>query len=271
MTAPPTDVDDRPRPTPIDPRIRARRIEVQRDVGRRRLQRLVVVGVLLGVLLLAVAATFSPVADVDRIEVEGTFRTPSDAIVEAGGIEVGDPTLYVDAGGAEAAVGELPWIASVAVERELPDTVRYVVEEREPTAVAGTADGRSAVVDAQGRVVEVVAAEPSTVGLPVLEGVVAPPEPGGRLGDGADATLRVARALPGGLAPSVAVVRSADDGTVELSLTPAGTARMGEADDLEGAFVALASVLGAVRPECVAEVDVAVPSAPVLTRVPGCQ
>ena len=55
------------RPTPIDPRIQARRIEVQRGVGRRRLQRLVDVG-----LVLAVAAGFaialrSPLLDVDAV------------------------------------------------------------------------------------------------------------------------------------------------------------------------------------------------------------
>ena len=44
-----------------------------------------------------------------------------------------------------------------------------------------------------------------------------------------------------------------------------------EGDELDEAFVALASVLGAVAPTCVDIVDVSVPAAPVLTRVPGCQ
>jgi cell division protein FtsQ len=273
MTPPPgTDTEAPParRPAPIDPRIRARRIEVQRDAGRRRLHRLTVAGVVAGVLLLVVASAFTPVADVDRIEVEGMFRTSSDAIVEAGGVERGDPTLLVDTGAAAAAIGELPWIADVDVQRSFPGTIRYVVHEREPLAVAGTPDGRAAVVDREGRVVEVAEGEAAALGLPVLEGVVGPTEVGARLGAAAEPVLRVARDVPGGLVASVAAVRTGDDG-VELALVPTGTAHLGEADDLDGAFVALASVLGAVRPACVGVIDVAVPSAPVLTRVPGCQ
>ena len=73
------------RPTPIDPRIQARRIEVQRGVGRRRLQRLVDVG-----LVLAVAAGFalalrSPLLDVDAVRVAGAERTARRGGARAGG------------------------------------------------------------------------------------------------------------------------------------------------------------------------------------------
>ncbi len=44
-----------------------------------------------------------------------------------------------------------------------------------------------------------------------------------------------------------------------------------DGDDLEGAYVALATVLSAVVPACVGTIDVAVPATPVLTGVPGCQ
>jgi len=223
-----------------------------------------------GVLVLLAASAFTPVVDVDRIEVEGMFRTAADEVVAAGGIDRGDPTLLVDTTAAADAVRELPWVAEVEVQRTFPGTVRYVVHEREPAAVAVTADGRSAVVDREGRVVEVLDGEPSSLGLPVLEGAVVSAERGADLEAAGGDLLRVARAVPGGLLESVAAVRTGEDG-IELALTPTGTAHLGESDDLAGAFVALASVLGAVRPECVDVIDVAVPPAPVLTRVPGCQ
>jgi cell division protein FtsQ len=276
---PPTDLDEPPASpavvdagpkAPMDPRFRARRIEVRRDEGRRRLQRLVALGVLAGVVVVLVGLAFTPVADVDRIVVEGTFRTSPDVVADAGGIHRGDPTVLVDTGAAAAAVAALPWVDEVEVERSFPGTVRYVVQEREPLAVATTADGRLAVLDGHGQVVEVLDGDPSAVDLPLLEGVVGPTEPGEAVGDDADLLVRAARELPGGLAPVVASVRAADDG-VELALVPTGVAHLGGADDLEGAYVALATVLSAVTPACVGTIDVAVPASPVLTGVPGCQ
>jgi hypothetical protein len=158
----------------------------------------------------------------------------------------------------------------VQVERSFPGTVRYVVEEREPLAVATTVDGRLAVLDGDGQVVEVVEGDPSTVDLPLLDGVVGPTEPGEGVGDDAAVLVRAARELPGGLAPVVASMRIVDEG-VELALVPTGVAHLGDADDLEGAYVALATVLSAVAPACVGTIDVAVPATPVLTGVPGCQ
>ncbi|OWY61607.1 hypothetical protein B7486_62880, partial [cyanobacterium TDX16] len=274
--APPTDVDAPPRRRPfegpaprrredpdapvppggpIDPRFRARRIEVQRDAGRRRLHRLGVLGIVVVLLLVVAGLAFTPLVDVDRIEVEGTFRTDPQDVLEAGGIHRGDPTVLVDSGAAASSVADLPWVADVRVERSFPGTVRYVVVEREPVAAAATADGRAAVLDGEGQVVQVVDGDPAALDLPLLDGVVAPGEQGATVerDDRTEVLLEVARALPGGLVPVVGVVRTGDAG-VELGLVPAGTALLGEADDLEGAYVALASVLGAVTPACVGTV-----------------
>jgi cell division protein FtsQ len=265
--------DEPPAPrAPIDPRFRARRIEVRRDAGRRRLYRLGVLGVLVVVLLVLAGLAFTPLFDVDRLEVEGTFRTDPQDVLEAGDIHRGDPTVLVDASAATAAVAALPWVADVHVERSFPGTVRYVVVEREPAAAALTDGGRGVVLDGEGQVVQVVEGDPAALDLPLLDGVVAPAEQGATIDrdDRTELLLEVARALPGGLVPVVGEVRTGDAG-VELGLVPTGTALLGEADDLEGAYVALASVLGAVTPACVGTVDVAVPAAPVLTAVPGCQ
>jgi hypothetical protein len=131
---------------PIDPRIRARRIEVARGTGRRRLRR---IGV--GALVVAAGAAGWGVAqsallDVDRIEVEGAEQTGQEAVRSAIGIDPGDPLVSVDLGGAEEAVAELPWVASATVHRGWPGSIRVAVEERRAVAAvrAGAPDAEPA-------------------------------------------------------------------------------------------------------------------------------
>ena len=257
---------------PIDPRFRARRIEVRRDEGRRRLRRLAVLAGVVGLLLLVPALAFTPLADVDRIEVAGTFRTDPQDVVDAGGIDRGAPTLLADTAAAERRVAALPWVAEVRVVRSLPGTVRYVVTEREPRAVAATVDGRAAVLDAEGQVVQVLDGQADEVDLPLLSEVVVEARPGAVVPEDARVAdlVEVAARLPGGLVPVVDQVRSDEQG-VHLLLVPTGTVQLGDSEDLDDAFVALSSVLTAIAPSCVGAIDVSVPSAPVLTRVPGCQ
>jgi cell division protein FtsQ len=270
VSAPTAEVDAPASPRPINPKIRARRIEVQRDAGRRRLVRLLAGAGAGALVLVALALTQSPLLDVDRIQVEGMYRTPADQVAEVGGIQAGDAMVSVSTGEAADRVRELPWVAEVSVERSWPSTVRYVVREREPLAVAATADGGVAVIDREGKVVEVLADPAVSTGLPLLEGVTAPSEAGARLGTEADGLVAAAAAVPEGLAERVTAVR-APEGGLEVVLAPAGVARLGSLEDLDDAFLALASVLTDVSGACVSVVDVAVPAAPVLTAVPGCQ
>ena len=71
----------------IDPRIRARRIEVQRGMGRRRLQRLVDVGLVLAVAAGFAVALRSPLLDVDAVRVAGQrAHRRAELVVERAGI-----------------------------------------------------------------------------------------------------------------------------------------------------------------------------------------
>lgn len=249
----------------MDPRLRARRIEVKRQSGRRRLRWVVVVGVLLAVVLGAAGALVSPALDVDRVQVDGVYRTSPEQVREAAGIDVGAPLASIDEAGAAAGVAALPWVADADVRRRWPGTVVVEVRERVPVAVAATASVGTAVVDGAGWVVEVrgEAAEPT--GLLSLEGVVAPEEVGRRLGTEADAVLAAAAAVPEGLADRLEQLRVGDGGP-EAVLAGGAVARLPQGDALDEGYVALASVLAAADPACVATVDVRVPDAPVLTR-----
>ena len=250
----------------IDPRFRARRVEVRRSAGRRRLRWLLVTGAVVAVVLSAAATTLTPALDVDRIVVTGQFRTSVDDVIDAGGIHRGRPMAFVDLGAAERRIEALPWVDSVEVSRSWPGTIRYVLREREPAAVVAAGE-RWLAADAEGRVVTELEGQPTD--LPVVEGTDTSLEVGGATAGADRMAFAVAAALPPSVRPLVATVRW-DGDAATIHLAAGGTASMGDGEDLEAKGVALASVLAARDPACVGHLDVSIPSAPVLTPSPGC-
>ena len=256
--------------TPIDPRFRARRRDIRRHQGRRRLRRL---GGVALVACLAVAgglAVLSPVLDVDRVEVRGTSRTGPDEVRRAAGIEPGDPMVTVRSGRAGGAVESLPWVARATVAREWPATVVVSVEERQAAAVADAGGGRRVLVDPQGRQLAVLApGEDPGPRLPSLSGPPFDPAPGQSLASWAGGALDAARRLQVGFDGATVHVAVLDGGLVEARLQGAGAGdlvvRFGEPDRLEDKVQALLSVLAAAGP-APAVVDVRAPNAPALTR-----
>ncbi len=81
----------------INPRIRERRIEVQREAGRRRLRVLLVVSSVLSAVGLAFLAVTSPVLDVDHIRIVGAQHVTLAQVRAASSVHVHDHLLFVDA------------------------------------------------------------------------------------------------------------------------------------------------------------------------------
>jgi cell division protein FtsQ len=250
----------------VDPRIRRRRVEVQRQEGRRRLRVLVGITAVVAVGCGGWAATGSPLLDVDRVVVEGTSHTPVAEVVAATQIRPGRPMIDVDIRGAERGVDALPWVQQTAVRRQWPGRVRVVVTERTPVAATRTADGTSALVDASGRVLAEVDGPPA--GLATLSGLPPAGPPGSALAPEGIAALSVALALPpelrdrtSGVAPT-----TGSAGEVELRLAPEGTIRLGPPDHLQAKFDAIRAVMAQVDLRNLAVLDVRRPDSPVLTR-----
>ena len=264
---PPTATVERPSTAPIDPRIRARRIAVRRDEGRRRLHRLAALGVIVAVGLMSVLVTRSPVLDVDRIAVRGANHASADAVRAATGIHRHSPMTDLDLGRARDRVLLLPWVNSATVTREWPVTVEVSVVERTPVAAAPASNGGFMLVDAEGRLLEQVPAPPP--GVVVLVDVPPAGAPGDMLDPSAAAALTVASALPPELVPHIAgVVANADGVTLRLSV--GGTARLGTADELPAKLLAVATFVDQVDLTDLCTLDVRVPSAPSLTRGTPC-
>lgn len=265
---PPTSTDER-RPVPaIDPRIRARRIAVQRDVGRRRLHRLGFVAGAATLALCAVGLAISPLLDVDRVVVVGAERADPDVVRRAAGVDLEDPLVTLDAAGAAGRVRAVPWVATATVERAWPSTVRISLVEREAVAALLRSDGRAALVDAGGRVLADVPA--GEVGVLLVSGLAEPGPPGSTVG-GADGAIDVARGLPASLLPRSHGLRVEPDGTMGLRLALGEGEEpvlvvLGDGRRLPEKLTALTTVLASVPLTDVAVIDVAVPSAPALTR-----
>ena len=261
---------------PVDRRIRARRIEVRRTEGRRRLRRLLALGAASAVVLVGWGVVRSPLLDVDEIAVDGAERTAAEELIARSGIAPGDALIDVDTAAAAARVAELPWVAGVEVRRDWSGTVVVSVDERSPDVVVVDPAGTGWLVDADGTVLDV--ADPGGTGLATIEGL-SPPPPGGVLDAGARTALDLAMALPDSVRPVVASVEVregetwlrlvARPGEVDATGAPradGGLVRVGDGRDLEQQVLDLTAVLEQVDLTDLAVLDVRVPSNPVVTR-----
>ncbi len=252
---------------PMDPRLQARRVELLRRQGRRRLRVVVVLAIATA---LAVALWWvllkSPLLTVDAVVVAGAERTDPAAVVTAAGIREGKPLLKVDTQAAEQAVAALPWVDTVVSHRGLGGDVTFTIVEREPVAAVPGAEGWL-LVDADGRVLDQLDAVPPDV--VAVEGIRWQASPGGWIGERALPALEVAVLLPEGLRSRVGAIHQRD-GELQLTLTEGGRVVLGDAGELDQKFLAALTMLVRADLACLDTIDVRAPAVPVLTRLAEC-
>lgn len=254
--------------TAIDPRIRARRIEVQRTVGRRRLQRMVDLGLVVAVALGFAAALRSPLLDVDEVRVSGSERTSVEETIERSGLQIGDQLMDVDLQAAGTGVAMLPWVQDVRLHRGIDGIIDIVITERVAVAVVGEGDA-GVLVDAEGRVLAPAAADaPLAASLVRISDAATGLRPGEDLSGDSDAALRVAARLATAAPGAVATVAVGDE--VTATLVQGGMVRFGDAGLLEAKVRSLRTMLDRVDLGCLAEIDLRLPGSPVLTREEAC-
>jgi len=119
-----------------------------------------------------VAATAAAGFRIEDVEVAGRVETDPNALLSAVGLKRGDPLLAFDPEGARERVEGLPWVASAAVQRFFPDTVRIVIVERRPIAL-WQHNERLSLIDSEGANLGPVALDRAP-GLPLVVGGDAP-------------------------------------------------------------------------------------------------
>jgi cell division protein FtsQ len=246
-------------------RLRRRRIDVTRSVGRRRLRRLVVLMTLSTVALGTVFALRSAMFDVDHVEVQGAVRTDEGDLVAASGIELGEAMLNLDVASARRSIAQMPYVASVSVRRDWPNKARIEIVEREPLYEVSSA-GRFATVSDDGVVVE-IHEEPT--GLPAVRGgtgIVAL-----AVGDPFDASEEVGvliEAIGPNLSRWVDGVELRSGRGLVLNLVGDAEVLLGSIADVDQKLIGLSTVLGRAELSCVEEIDVRIADSPVVRR--GC-
>jgi cell division protein FtsQ len=227
---------------------------------------------ILGCVITAAAAlwwlTMTPLLDVDAIRVEGAEHTGGKAVLEALGIERGDPLLTVNVDAAAKHLAALPWVATADVRRSWPGTIKVHVVERKAVAAVAARGGGWVLVDASGRALD-HAVEPA-LALMRVAGRPADVELGDDIGRAYQGAIDLAAVVPELLRPAIASLWPQEDGTLEATAhLPSGAdvrVRFGTPDQLEAKLVSFGALLEGADLGGVRVIDLRVPAAPALTH-----
>jgi cell division protein FtsQ len=237
----------------IDPRIQERRIEVQREAGRRRLRILLVVSCVLSAAGIAYLVVMSPILDVDQIAITGAHHVSPAQLRAAARVRRGDHLLLVDAGAIARRVERIPWVRSAKVDRDFPGTLRITVTEYTPAAYVRAGDAVM-LVAANGHVIARASHAPA--GTVEIRGVRRAPAAGGVLAP-SDAAGIVSH-LPAPLARQVVAVDVSGSG-VALDLSAGGEIRLGDTSNLVAKAASAQAVLDHLAGTPFSYIDVSTP------------
>ncbi|MFK8023677.1 MAG: cell division protein FtsQ/DivIB [Ilumatobacter sp.] len=144
----------------IEPRLRQRRIGVRRAEGRRRLKwAAVVIGVVVAVVG-ALAVLGSSLFSVDDVDVTGLQNADPEAVLDVIDDITGRPVLMIDTDLAEDRLEAIPYVESARVRTDFPSGATIEIRERTPVATVQGADGLFRILDAEGRVLDVIPGQP---------------------------------------------------------------------------------------------------------------
>jgi cell division protein FtsQ len=144
----------------VEPRLRQRRIGVNRSRNRRRIWWLALVAVVLIVLIGVLALLGSSLFAVDTVTVTGAVYTDQQALDAVVDDLTGTAVLLVDTAEVEAEIEAIPWVDEARVTTSFPNGASIEIRERTPVAAMLGADGLARVIDVDGRVLALVDGQP---------------------------------------------------------------------------------------------------------------
>ena len=198
----------------MDPRLRARRIAVNRAVSRRRLKWFVVGGVVLVLLTSGFALLGSSLFAIDHVPYSGNHRIDQNDLDAAVKRLMGHPVLLIDTHSIEAQLEQSPWVRTARVSTDFPHDASIELLERVPLATYLGTDGTYRIIDVDGAVVDTSQGRPIEFMLITGPGVNA--EPGRSAGQAFAHAAELIEALTPAVRSRTASVTVSETG--ELSL-----------------------------------------------------
>lgn len=269
MTGTSTTTKARRKPAPskkaaADPRIEARRREVARHEGRKRLKLLIALSAITLVSIGALVALQSTWLDIDEVIVVGGDRTPADQVRSASGIVVGTPLVDLDMVASADAVEALPWVATAVVSRSWGGTVTAEITERTPAVALPQASGGFMLIDSGGRQLGAVDERPEWAH--VINGLVANGVAGQPAPTEIHGVIRLLGLLSSDQMASITSV-TVDNGSLVLDLAQGGIVDLGNDSGLADKLVSYDTLRASVDLRCLHRIDLRVHTAPAITRV----
>lgn len=252
----------------VDPRIRRRRIDVQRAAGRRRLIVVLLIVFVFALIVAALAVLASPLFSVSKVEVSGAVYTTPEELAPIIDDAKGKAILTLDTDAIVARLEQLPWVRAARVESDFPSTLKIEIAERQAIAAFVGADAQWRVIDRDGRVIAVIpnGAQPAAY-LPI-DGTGPDAQPGVVAGDAYRVAGELALSLPAELRVVTAAITLGKDGSIGLRLTSGTAVDFGAPNDLRTKLAVLIQRLREVDPSTLASVNLTDPFNPGLVPKP---
>ena len=231
---------------------------MNRQAGRRRLRRLLVLVALLlvavGVLASLGSSSFG-VRESD-VRVSGNVYTDQVALRAAIDSVVGTPVILVDTEALELTIEAIPWVDEATVRTDLPYGLVIDISEREPVLSYPGPDNLFRVLDGDGRVLDVIDGWPFEYLL--LVGVEPPALSAGQFAPpGYVGAATLGRTLTGSILDRVALIQVDEAGNdLVVVLDDDTEIRFGAARDLFAKLVRLETVYASGAASTASVIDV---------------
>ncbi len=144
----------------IEPRLRQRRIGVRRAEGRRRLKWTAIVLAVLIIVVAFLATLGSSLFSVTDVDLTGLQRADAVAVEAVIDDLIDRPVLLVNTDEAEERLESIPYVEDARVRTDFPNSVTVELRERVPVATVQGTDGQFRILDAEGRVLDVIGGQP---------------------------------------------------------------------------------------------------------------
>lgn len=251
--------DDRP-----DPRFEERRRKMERRDRLRKVKWLKLAGVVVGAFMVLAALLASPLFAIRTVSFEGTVYTSDKTINSVREALKGTSVFTADTAKARALLLKDPWVADVRITTDFPSKALVEISERVPVVWYVGDDLKARVIDARGRVIQVLDGWPTK--YLQVRGVGPSLEAGAVADDVFRAAAQLVLALPDEIGPKVKALELGSGGELSMILKSGTIIRFGPPTDLQNKLVEVVVLLRRQDPQTLAVIDVSTGEPTVATK-----